>query len=109
MVVSYVGYSSEEVSLSSTGSVDVALTPGLALGEIVVTALGDEERRAALSYSTQKVEAAELNVSRIGDVSQQLAAQVPGLSIVSNNGSGVSSSRVVLRGEASLNINKNQP
>jgi outer membrane cobalamin receptor len=34
---------------------------------------------------------------------------VPGLNINTNNGSGVSSSRIVLRGEASLNIDKNQP
>jgi TonB-dependent SusC/RagA subfamily outer membrane receptor len=51
----------------------------------------------------------ELNQSRNGDLAQQLSGQVPGLNIGTNSSSGVSSSRIVLRGESSLNLLKNQP
>jgi TonB-linked SusC/RagA family outer membrane protein len=79
------------------------------MDEVVVTSLGVEAKRSNLSYSTQRIASRDFNASRIGDLSQQLSGMVPGLSIVTNNGSGVSSSRIVLRGESSLNINKNQP
>ena len=51
----------------------------------------------------------EINQARVGDVAQQLAGRVPGLNIGTNSSSGVASSRIVLRGETSLNINRNQP
>ncbi len=109
ITVSYIGYSSQTISIEGVDNLIIALNEGIDVGEIVVTALGVEEKRSSLSYSTQRLDAKDFNVSRIGDVSQQLAGQIPGLSISTGNGSGVSSSRIVLRGEASLNINKNQP
>lgn len=109
VTISYTGYAEQVVSIVGIDNLTVALAQGAVLGEVVVTALGVVEKRSSLSYSTQRIDAAEFNVSRIGDVSQQLSGQVPGLSITTGNGSGVSSSRIVLRGEASLNINKNQP
>lgn len=109
LLISYTGYTEQTVSIAGLNSVNVELAEGSVLGEVVVTALGVEEKKSRLSYATQKIDAGDLNVSRIGDVSQQLSGQVPGLNIVTGNGSGVSSSRIVLRGEASLNINNNQP
>ncbi|MEO0040951.1 MAG: hypothetical protein RL329_399, partial [Bacteroidota bacterium] len=105
----YTGYASKTVSIVGIDKLDVSLVGGKSLDEFVVTALGVVEKKAKLSYATHKLDGKEFNVSRSGDISKQLAGQVPGLSITSGNGSGVSSSRIVLRGESSLNINKNQP
>ncbi len=107
--ISYTGYTTQIVSIENLATINVILEVGQLLDEVVVTALGVEEKRSRLSYSTQKVGASDLNVSRIGDVSQQLSGLVPGLQVTTGNGSGLSSSRIVLRGESSLNINKNQP
>ncbi|MEM9846424.1 MAG: SusC/RagA family TonB-linked outer membrane protein [Bacteroidota bacterium] len=109
LVVSYTGYASQEVAIAGKDELNIALLQGAVLEDVIVTALGVEEKKSRLSYATQKIDAGDLNISRIGDVSQQLSGQVPGLNIVTGNGSGVSSSRIVLRGEASLNINNNQP
>ncbi len=109
LIVSYIGYTRQEVSIVGVDRLQVALERGVALDEIVVTALGVEERRSSLTYATQRLVPEDFNVTRTGDMARQLAGRVAGLSIVSNSGSAVSSSRIVLRGEASLNINKNQP
>ncbi|GAB2557365.1 SusC/RagA family TonB-linked outer membrane protein [Spirosoma areae] len=110
LVISYIGYVSQKVAISGTTPLTIRLQPdATSLGEVVVTALGIEGRKTQLSYATQRLAAKELNQSRNGDLAQQLSGQVPGLSIGTNSSSGVSSSRIVLRGESSLNIIKNQP
>ena len=106
--ISYVGYTTVSMAIGN-GPISVSLEAGSFLDEVVVTALGREEKKASLSYSTHKIESKELNVSRIGDISQQLSGRIPGLSITTGNGSGVSSSRIILRGESSLNFDRNQP
>ncbi|MEJ7740242.1 MAG: SusC/RagA family TonB-linked outer membrane protein [Chitinophagaceae bacterium] len=109
LLISFAGYSEQEVPIANSNEVTITLRPKANLEEVVVTSLGVEAKRSNLSYSTQRVSAKDFNTSRIGDISQQLSGMVPGLNINTGNGSGVSSSRIVLRGEASLNLNKNQP
>ena len=108
--ISYTGYTTQNVSIAGgISTISIALEEGTALDEVVVTALGLVEKKERITYAAQRLTAKDLNVSRVGDVSQQLSGQVAGLDITTNNGSGVSSSRVILRGESSLNIDKNQP
>ena len=110
VVVSFVGFAEQEISLADGATtINVSMVEGAALGEVVVTALGIEGKKSQLSYATQRLDNKELNQSRNGDVAQQLAGRVPGLNIGTNSSSGVASSRIVLRGETSLNINRNQP
>ena len=106
----YVGYTDQVIDIANAGqSMSVILSQGSVLNEVVVTALGLTKSKERVSYAAQTIDALKLNKSRIGDASQQLSGQVAGLNIVTNNGSAVSSSRIVLRGESSLNPNKNQP
>ena len=111
LVVSYIGYKTQEVPLAGIGSrIEVTLLLDTSrLDEVVVTALGIERDKSELGYSTQQVAIEDVNLSRNGNVLTQLQGRVPGLSITSSAGGVISSSRVVLRGEASLNLDKNQP
>ena len=90
-------------------NIAIVMSQGVLLDDIVVTALGLTKSKERVSYAAQTITAESINQSRVGDVSQQLSGQVAGLNIVTNNGSAVSSSRIILRGESSLNPNKNQP
>ncbi len=109
LTISFIGYTEQEVSIGGVNNVAIKLEAGKELGEVVVTALGLTKSKERVSYAAQRIEASAINQSRVGDVSQQLSGQVAGLNIVTNNGSAVASSRIVLRGESSLNPNKNQP
>ena len=109
VMVSYTGYQEQEISIVGVDRIDVSMAVGSFLDEVVVTALGLTKSKERISYAAQTLEVASINQSRVGDFSQQLSGQVAGLNIVTNNGSAVASSRIVLRGESSLNPNKNQP
>ena len=112
IMLSYVGYQNQEIDISNMTSgevLSISLGQGSILDEVVVTALGLTKSKERIAYAAQTLSAEDINQSRIGDASQQLSGQVAGLNIVTNNGSAVASSRIVLRGESSLNPNKNQP
>ena len=109
LLVSYVGYQTQSITVGNQSTIDVVLSSDGSLEEVVVTALGIVKLKEKISYSAQTFNAESINQSRDGDIAQLLSGQVAGLSIITNNGSAVSSSRVVLRGESSLNPDKNQP
>lgn len=78
------------------------------LGQVVVTALGITQKKAALGYATQEVKGATLNEARDNNFVNGLSGRVAGVNIISGNGVG-SSARITIRGESSLNYFKNQP
>jgi len=110
LLVSYIGFVTKEVTVGNQTSIQVILEESSeALDEVVVTALGITRAKEELSYAAQTLKASGVNQARTGDISKQLTGLVPGLRISSNGGSGVSSSKIVLRGEASLDIGSNEP
>ncbi|MEO7309414.1 MAG: SusC/RagA family TonB-linked outer membrane protein, partial [Chitinophagaceae bacterium] len=78
------------------------------LGQVVVTALGIVQKKAALGYATQEVKGATLNEARDNNFVNSLSGRVAGVNIISGNGVG-SRARITIRGESSLNYFKNQP
>ena len=110
LVISFVGFETQEVAVNGRNIIDVALpTDATQLSEIVVTALGIEKDKKGLGYTTQSVEGSQLIQARETNLVSSLAGRVAGVNIV-NNPSGIgSSSRITIRGERSLNINNNQP
>jgi len=78
------------------------------LGQVVVTALGIIQKKAALGYATQQVKGSTLNEARDNNFINSLSGRVAGLNIISATGVG-SSARITIRGESSLNYFKNQP
>jgi len=110
LVISFVGFETQEVAVNGRNIIDVALpTDATQLSEIVVTALGIEKDKKGLGYTTQSVEGSQLIQARETNLVSSLAGRIAGVNIV-NNPSGIgSSSRITIRGERSLNINNNQP
>src|SRR5690625_5815657 len=63
LVISYVGFQSQEAEYTGE-ELFIELTGGLALDEVVVTALGIKRERKALGYSVQEIGGADLVVAR---------------------------------------------
>lgn len=78
------------------------------LGQVVVTALGIVQRKTALGYATQEVKGGTINEARDNNFVNALSGRVAGVNIISAAGVG-SSARITIRGESSLNYQKNQP
>ncbi len=102
LVFSFTGYESQTIVVGSQNQINITLQAGVALQEIVVTALGISREKKALTYSAQSVNTEELALAREANVVNSLSGKVAGIS-VSPSGAGVGgASRVILRGNRSI-------
>ncbi|HMR88918.1 MAG TPA: carboxypeptidase-like regulatory domain-containing protein, partial [Saprospiraceae bacterium] len=60
LVISYAGYETKEVVLGSSNAVNVTLSEGQLLQEVVVTGLGIKRNSREVAYANQTVNAEEL-------------------------------------------------
>ena len=107
LVISYTGYLSQEISINNRSVIDINLEADLTtLSEVVVTAFGLEKEKKELTYSTQNISLEGLAEARPNqNLVNGLQGKVAGLSI-QTSGNGVSGgSKVVLRGNRSINGN----
>ncbi len=103
---SYIGYIDQEIQVGNQSILDVVMQENVTqLTEIVVTAFGIEKDKKALGFSVTEVKGEELTQAREINLGDALQGRVAGVN-VSNVGSGVAgSSRVVIRGNTSINGN----
>ncbi len=102
LVVSYTGYQSQTINVNGRSVIDVMLSSGVELSELVVTALGVSRERKSLTYSAQNVGTEELTQARSVNITSSLSGKVAGLS-VTPSGSGVGAgNKVLLRGNRSI-------
>jgi TonB-linked SusC/RagA family outer membrane protein len=107
--ISYVGFVTELVSITSDNlEIDLSPVPS-ELNAVVVTALGIRKEKRKLGYALQEVKGEDLTVARETNVVNQLAGKVAGVTVVGSNSGVGASSRVTIRGERSVDLNKNQP
>lgn len=106
---SYIGYSSQRVSISNQTVINVQLARNdEALDEVVVTALGISRDKKSLGYASQEVKGDVLNAARGGNPLQSLSGNVAGAVINAPSSSLGGSTRIVLRGIGSL-TGENKP
>jgi TonB-linked SusC/RagA family outer membrane protein len=105
--VSYIGYSERTIQLGVSNTVEVVLSEGVVLSETVVTALGLNRNKSDVVYANQTVANSELNNITNRSVLNALQGKVAGVKIGQASGAVGSSTRVVLRGEASLTQGNN--
>jgi len=109
LTANFVGYDQQSISVGSGTSLSIALIPDNRLNEVIVTALGISREKKSLGYSAQEVKGEDLTKARETNIINSLAGKVAGVTIVGNPSGIGSSSRITIRGERSLNINRNQP
>ena len=109
LLFSYVGYEPQEVTLGSGTTLSIKLAAQNQLNEVVVTALGLSKAKKSLGYAVQEVSGSSLDKARETNLVSALAGKVAGVTIVGNPSGIGSSARITIRGERSLNINRNQP
>ncbi len=108
LVVSYVGYKSEEVK-AGRGPLSITLKEDAkALDEVVVTALGIKRERKALGYGIDEVKGEALTKAKETNLINSMAGRVPGLVVSQTAGGPSGSTRVILRGSTEMTGN-NQP
>jgi TonB-linked SusC/RagA family outer membrane protein len=105
---SMVGFSTQRVTVGAQTNFNIVMEEGIRLGEVVVTALGVSREKKSLGYAVTEVSGDELVEARENSVVRQLSGKVAGVTVVNAATGPAGSSRVIIRGNASLAGN-NQP
>ncbi|QJD77419.1 SusC/RagA family TonB-linked outer membrane protein [Spirosoma rhododendri] len=102
LVFSYLGYRTQEIPYTGQNSLTVELEEGLALNEVVVTALGLERNARSLGYAIQKVDGRLISDVKAPNFLDNLAGKVAGVNISAGSTGVGSSSKITIRGESSF-------
>ena len=103
LVFSYAGYTSSEAVIGTGNTVDIALAPGFALDEIVVTGY-TSQRKGDITGAVSVVDTDELNQIAATSFTQKLEGRASGLQ-VSTSGAPGAGTQIRIRGISSFNNN----
>lgn len=109
--VSSVGFGARAINVTAADNdISVTMTEGTGqdLDAVVVTALGIRKERKALGYAVSEVKGEDLTKARSNNMVNALQGRVPGMNVTSTATGAGGSSRVVIRGNASI-FGNNQP
>ncbi|MCC3157291.1 SusC/RagA family TonB-linked outer membrane protein [Hymenobacter sp. 15J16-1T3B] len=107
--ISSVGYLSIDKAIGTDNQINIGLSADTKeLSEVVVTALGIQREARAIGYATSEVKSEQVVQKSEPDVLRTLQGKVAGVNIIGSSGAPGSSTRIVIRGNTSLN-NNNQP
>ena len=109
LVVKYIGYKSQEVSIAG-GNFSVTLDEDTrSLDELVVTAIGIKKERRALGYEVQDLSGDDLTKGGNPDALSGLSGKIAGLQVITSSGAPGAAVSLRLRGATSLYSGDNQP
>jgi TonB-linked SusC/RagA family outer membrane protein len=109
LIFSFVGYKIKKLPAGRAFHEDVLLDPSdEPLTEVLVTALGIRKQERSLGFSTTDLDGSLFTQSRDVNLGNALVGQAAGVSVAVNATGPYGSSRVLIRGNASLSGN-NQP
>jgi TonB-linked SusC/RagA family outer membrane protein len=108
LVVSYIGYAPQEVSIEGQTTIDVTLQPDPeTLAEVVVVGYGSQ-KRSDLTGAISSVKAEELTQLPMQRVDQALQGRAPGVMVLNTSGQPGGRTTIRIRGMNSIN-GSNQP
>ena len=90
LVVSFTGYSTQELTVGDGETLNISLEQGVLIDEIVVTGYAVESKRQTTG-AVSIVRAKELAAIPSGNVEQQLQGRVAGVTVITNGQPGTSS------------------
>ncbi|EON77969.1 TonB-dependent receptor [Lunatimonas lonarensis] len=102
LLISFIGYQSQRVTLGSQTSLNIVLREDLSsLQEVVVVGYGTQEK-AKLTGSVASVKADDIDFIPTSNLSNLLAGRAPGVQIVQSSGFAGAPSSISIRGSAAI-------
>lgn len=102
--VSYTGFGTEVITLDGSNNIEIVLTAGKLLEEIVVTGYGTQ-RQKEITSAVSSIKAEDFNKGSITSPAQLLQGKVPGLIIAKPNGDPNGGFNIRLRGLSTVGGN----
>ncbi len=105
LVISYTGFSEQEITLGASNIQDVIMKEGVQIDEVLVTAVGIQREKKALGYSVTDLKGDDLAQRSEPDPVRAIAGKVPGVQITGAGGGPGQSTKINIRGNSSLTGN----
>lgn len=106
LVFSYIGFQSQTHLVTSARTLNVVLKDDSKMLEsVVVTAMGIVRKQTSLTYATQQVKADELMKVEDPNLVNSLDGKIAGVNITQGAGGAGGASKILLRGNKSINGN----
>ncbi|THH41092.1 SusC/RagA family TonB-linked outer membrane protein [Neolewinella litorea] len=102
LVVSYTGYASQTIPLTSSTAYQIILQEGVQLTDVVVTALGITRSEKSLGYAVTEVDGDDVTKTQENSVVSALSGRIPGAQINNSNSGLGGSANIILRGATSV-------
>jgi TonB-linked SusC/RagA family outer membrane protein len=103
LVISYIGMGNMEVPVSGRSVVDITMAQqGIAMDEVVVTALGITKEKKSLAYSVGEVKSDQMVRAGNSNVMKSLDGKISGVNLTSLSSDPTSSVLVNIRGTTAL-------
>lgn len=107
LVFTFVGYDSKTVAIGNENVINVSLTEGGSLTEVVVTALGIKKESKRLGYATTTVAAEQLTENRTPNFINSLSGKIAGVNISGLGTGPAGTSKIRIRGQSSISGQNN--
>jgi iron complex outermembrane receptor protein len=104
--VSYTGYASQTITLDASNTLDVALSAGTILDEVVVVGYGTSKRKD-LTGSVGSVKSEDFNGGVVAAPDQLVQGKVAGVQMINNNGQPGGATTFRIRGSSSVRSGSN--
>ncbi|TXF90922.1 TonB-dependent receptor [Neolewinella aurantiaca] len=101
LVFSYTGFATQEVEIGVQSVIDVTLSEGTNLNEVIVVGYG-EQKRGDITVALSNVSSDDLNASVVTSVDQALQGRAAGVTIMASSGQPGAAPRVNIRGATSV-------
>jgi TonB-linked SusC/RagA family outer membrane protein len=107
LLISYTGYESQEISISSSNTLNVTLSEGKLLEEVVVVGYGTQIK-SQVTGNIAKVSGDAIQNAPVPSIQEALQGRAAGVFIESSNGKTGGANRMRIRGSSSISAS-NQP
>jgi TonB-dependent starch-binding outer membrane protein SusC len=101
LVISFTGFTTQEIAIGASNTVDVTLAEGNALEELVIVGYGSQTKRE-VSGSISKVSAEEIENMPVQSFDRALQGRAAGVQVTSASGAPGSAVSVRIRGTGSI-------
>ena len=108
LVITYTGYDTQEIEMGVSNVLDVTMSAGVQLSEVVVTGLGIKKEKKALGYGVSTISNEAIANRAEADVTRILRGKATGVDITQTSGLAGSGTSVIIRGYSSI-TGSNQP
>ena len=105
---SFVGYQTASITVGSSDVINISLSLGTQLEEVIVTSLGITREKRALGYAVSEVDNSQIESRSTGDVARILSGKASGVQVTNQGGLSGSGTNVIIRGLSTFS-SSNQP